>query len=200
MSDTAQLFILAAVWTVVSIFLARLVPNWGGRIALFAVLVGVPFWELPYGYYAFHRLCGEQANLQIFERFPPQENICVDDLHSNLFSKLVKYGFTRIEVTGRSDDPQRYVASGKVYFPKLRTEVESQYCLDFVSNFPLPHRILRGATLVKRSRDGQVALRQDHFFWSGLWWQDAASPLLGRGGTCFGDPDLPIKTLRAGHG
>ena len=56
MSDTVQLFIVAAGWTIISFLIARLVPKRPGRIALFIVLVGVPFWELPYGYFNFQKL------------------------------------------------------------------------------------------------------------------------------------------------
>ena len=78
MNDTEQLFLVAAVWTVIAAVIARFIPNWPGRIAFIAIAVGLPFWELPYGYYNFQKLCREEGALRILESIAPQESICVD--------------------------------------------------------------------------------------------------------------------------
>lgn len=199
MSDTEQLFIVAAVWTVIAAVLARFVPNWIGRIALFAVLVGVPFWELPYGYFSFRSLCEERAKLLVVEKILPQESVCVNDLDAGLYAQLTKAGFTRIEVSGRSDDPNRYMASGRVVMAPKHM-LQSKYCLDSVSNIQLPQGMRRSDQLVRRVSDGQVVAKQSRFVWSGMWWQVLAHPMLGRGGMCFDDPSRPSIALRNGAG
>ncbi|HTP62988.1 MAG TPA: hypothetical protein VMJ14_12990, partial [Burkholderiales bacterium] len=73
MSDTEQLFIVAAVWTVVAAMVARLGPGWWGKGAFFAALLVVPFWELPYGYFNFQKLCAEDANLKVIDKIFPQD-------------------------------------------------------------------------------------------------------------------------------
>ena len=57
MSDTEQLFVLAGVWVAIAAVIARFISGWPARIVVFTLLVGIPFWELPYGYYNFRELC-----------------------------------------------------------------------------------------------------------------------------------------------
>ena len=78
MSDTEQLFVVAAVWVIIAAVIARFIPNWPVRIAFFVLAVGIPFWELPYGYYNFQNLCREETKLMVIERIPPQESVCVE--------------------------------------------------------------------------------------------------------------------------
>ncbi len=197
MNDTEQLFLVAAVWTLIAAGIARLIPNWPGRIAFVAIAVGLPFWELPYGYYNFRNLCEKQGRLQIFEKIAPQESVCIGDLDSGVYWGLIRAGFSRIELTGRSDDPNRDQRSGKVFRSK-RQEVKSEYCYAGSTNNPLPWRVLRTDVLVVRARDEKIAVRQSQFQWDGMWWQAQASPILGRGGVCFEDPKLVTVALRGG--
>ena len=197
MSDTEQLFVVAAVWTLVAAVIARFIPNWPGRIAFFVLAVGVPFWELPYGYYNFQRLCGEQARLQVFEKIPPQDSVCVGDLDSGTYTGLVRAGFSRIEVIGRTDDPARDAASGRVFSTK-KEEAKSSYCYSYRANNHLPWGLLRNDALISRANDNHVVARQSQFVWAGMWWQEMARPILGRGGVCFDDPERPNLVLRKG--
>ena len=68
MNDTEQLFWMAVIWALIAAAIARFIPNWPGRIAFFTVAVAIPFWELPYGYYNFQRLCSEQRKLQVLRK------------------------------------------------------------------------------------------------------------------------------------
>jgi len=197
MNDTEQLFIAAAVWALIAAAIARFIPNWPGRIAFFAIAVGLPFWELPFGYYNFRLLCNEQGRLQVFETIRPQNSICVGDLDSGSFSGLIRAGFSRIEVTGRSDDPARDLSSGRVIrIPKR--EIKSEYCLEYPANKSLPWRVLRNDVLIVRASNDKVIARQSQFQWAGMWWQEQASPIFGRGGVCFEDPQRPNFALRDG--
>ena len=197
MSDTEQLFVVAAVWALIAAAIARFIPNWPARIAFFALAVGIPFWELPYGYYNFRKLCDEQGKLQVFEKILPQDSVCVGDLDSGLYVGLIRAGFTRIEVTGRSDDPARDSSSGRVFRTK-KQDVESTYCYVFQVNSPVPWRLSRNDVLIERANDNRVIARQSQFLWAGMWWQEKARPVLGRGGMCFEDPQRPNLVLRGG--
>ena len=77
MSQTEELFLLAGTWTLIAIFIARFIPNWPGRIAFLAIAVGLPFWELPYGYYNFQRLCREELDLKVL-LVNPREKVATD--------------------------------------------------------------------------------------------------------------------------
>ena len=198
MNDTEQLFVAAAIWALIAAAVARFIPNWPGRIAFFAIAVGLPFWELPYGYYNFQKLCREEGRLLVFERIPPQDSVCVGDLDSGLYSGLIRAGFVRVEITGRSDDPKRDSVSGRV-FPTKKQEVKSAYCLAYRANIPLPSRVLRNDVLITRASDEHVIARQSQFQWAGMWWQEQARPVLGRGGVCFEDPQRPNLVLRNGN-
>ena len=197
MSDTQQLFILAGVWTIISFFLARLVPNWGGRIALFVVLVGVPFWELPYGYYNFRNQCAEKTKLQRLSGMSPQRSVCIAHFDLGLYRRLVEAGFERIEVTERADNAREHLGSGKLVFIP-RDKVGSEFCVVFENNIAQTWRILRADTLIIGARDNRLVARQSYLRWDGMWWQAAAKPVLGIGGFCYGDLAVAIAALRRG--
>jgi hypothetical protein len=187
MSDTAQLFIMAGVWTVAAAILAfHYISKWPARIAAFALLVGVPFGELPYGYYNFAKLCRDEATVRAFEKVAPQEFMCIDDLYSDVYRMLVGVGFSKIEFRGGTNIDFRNNAAIHAVRVK-RGEEKSVYCFSTKNNIRLPWRVWRYDHLVHRVVDGRVALRQSGFSWAGMWWQEGASPILGRGGNC-GDP------------
>jgi len=198
MSHTTELFVMAAVWCVIAAVLVRFVtPSWPGRLALFAVLVGIPFWELPYGYLNFQRYCRDEVGPKVFEPLTPQDSICLDSLDVGLFRSLSTTGFKRIELTGESDDPKRDSGSGKVFVVK-RPNVKSQYCLEFESGVSLPWRVMRTDTLIVRSSDGKLAASQSLYQWAGMWWQEGARPVLGVGGICSDDPLRAIRLVKTG--
>lgn len=188
MSDTEQLFIVAAVWTVIAAVLARFVPNWGGRIALFAVLVGVPFWELPYGYYTFQKLCTSEGRLQIYEPIAPQRAICFDYPMSSSVEKVLDRGFVRVESKNADGSIVQHLRESSRSTTTSRAEVATaEYCVAFKNNIHLPWRTLRHDFLVLRAKDNAIVARHSVFDWLGMWWQEEASPLLGRGGSCRSD-------------
>src|SRR6185436_2239817 len=97
MNDTEQLLIAAAVWAIIAAVIARFIPNWPGRIVFLVLAVGLPFWELPYGYYNFQKLCREEGALRIFEPIAPQEAVCVDYPFETVTSEMLKKGFASVE-------------------------------------------------------------------------------------------------------
>ncbi|MFN0191900.1 MAG: hypothetical protein ACKVP5_07965 [Aestuariivirga sp.] len=188
MSDTEQLFIVAAVWTVIAAFLARFVPNWGGRIALFAVLVGVPFWELPYGYSNFVKHCDANAKLQVLEPIEPQRSVCFDYQIGPLAEKLLDRGFVQVETKGNDGKFTSYSRpESQLKVSTGADRATSEYCVAFSNNNQHPWRVIRHDFFVIRSRDSVVVARHGASDWLGMWWQDKASPLLGRGGSCRSD-------------
>ena len=197
MNDTEQLFLLAAVWTVIAAVIARFIPNWPGRIAFIAITVGLPFWELPFGYYNFRELCREETRIRVLERVLPQDSVCIDSFDLGIYGQLVQAGFSRIEVTGRSDNAKQYAANGRI-FSTSRERAISPYCIVFQGNISLPYRVLRSDTLIVRAADDHPIARQSRFRWDGTWWQQAASPLLGIGGVCFESLSNSIQTVRLG--
>ena len=199
MNDTEQLFLMAAVWTIIAVVLARFIPNWPGRIAFVAVAVGLPFWELPYGFYHFRKLCSEQLAFEVFEKIVPQDSVCLEYFDFGQYNQLVRAGFSRIEITGRSDNAKEYAASGRVQMTN-RDQAKSPYCITFRNNIRLPWSVSRADILVERVRENLVAGRQSSFTWTGMWWQAQASPVLGRGGVCSGMSNEAIVALRRGAG
>jgi len=199
MNDTDQLFVVAAVWALIAAVIARFIPNWPGRIAFFAIAVGLPFWELPYGYYNFQKLCREETPLKVIEKVLPQDSVCVEYFDLGLYRQLVQAGFSRIEIVGRSDSAKEYAANGRVVLTN-RQQAKSSYCISFENNISLPWRVLRADTMIERSHDRRIAARQSRIRWDGAWWQQAASPVLGIGGMCSGSLSTPILALRQGAG
>jgi len=199
MNDTEQLFLVAIVWALIAAAITRFIPNWPGRIVFFTITVAIPFWELPYGFYNFRKLCDEQGKLQVFEKIEPQDSVCVNDLDAGVYSGLMRAKFVRIEVIGRSDDAGRDSGSGRVFLTK-KQDIKSPYCLAFQANVSLPWRVLRNDALIARSSDEHVVARQSQLQWAGMWWQEKVRPMLGRGGVCFEDPQHTTLALRNGAG
>ena len=199
MSDTEQLFVVAAVWALIAAAIARFIPNWPARIAFFALAVGIPFWELPYGYYNFRNLCSVDTNLKVIEKIPPQDSVCIEYFDQGLYRQLTQAGFTRIEITGRSDNAKEHLASGRVFLT-TREQAKSSYCIVFENNISMPWRILRSDILIQAVNDRRPSARQSEFYWVGMWWQEKARPVLGRGGVCSKESNDAIPTLRRGAG
>lgn len=185
------------IWALVAAVIARFIPNWPGRIVLFTIAMAIPFWELPYGYYYFQKLCRDETRLQIYERIPSQDAVCIEYFDLAFFSLLTQAGFKRIEITGRSDNAKDYVADGRVFLTN-REQAKSSYCVSFKSNILLPWRIWRDDTLILRASDGHMAARQSRLLWAGMWWQQEARPLMGIGGVCSSELNAPILALRQG--
>ncbi len=197
MNDTEQLLFLAAVWTGIAALIARFVPRWPGRIAVFLVLVGVPFWELPYGLAHFQKLCRDDAKLKVTAKVTPQDSVCIEYFDEGLFSALAKAGFSRVELLEMSRNAEPYLKDSRLSLAE-RGKLRSNYCIAFESNVHVAWRIVRDDALVRRSSTGEVVGRQSSFRWAGLWWQHAARPLLGRGGVCDGEWTDLINSVRQG--
>lgn len=199
MSDTEQLFLVATVWALIAAAVARFIPNWPGRIAFFAIAVAIPFWELPYGYYNFQKLCQEETSLKIIEKFLPQDSVCIEYFDLGLYRQLVQAGFGRIEITGRSDNAKEYAANGRVVLTS-REQAKSSYCIVFENNISMPWRVLRSDILIDHAREKRVVARQSEFYWAGTWWQEQARPVLGRGGFCSRETNDAVAVLHRGAG
>ena len=198
-SDTEQLFVVAAVWALVAAAIARFIPNWPGRIAFFVFAVGIPFWELPYGYYNYHLLCREGLKLQVFEKITPQEVVCADYPYVTIHNDLLKFGFTTVETRGKAGEIKRFtVKPGESVAATNQQGLTSNYCLTFVNNNRLPWRVWRHDQLIARANDRHIVARQSRYSWAGMWWQEEMRPVFGRGGECSDEMNRTIATLRDG--
>ncbi len=199
MSQTEELFLLAGTWTLVAVFIARFIPSWPGRIAFFVLGVGLPFWELPYGYYNFQQLCRENLDLKVVEKIAPQESVCADHPYVTLHNELLRSGFKVVETRDKAGEIRKFVvhAGGKVEETKQK-ELVSRYCLTFTSNIRLPWRIQRHDQLVVRAHDRSIVASQSDFSWAGMWWQESVRPVFGRGGDCSDSKNRSILALRYG--
>ena len=195
MNDTEQLFIAAAIWALIAAAIARFIPNWPGRIAFFAIAVGLPFWELPYGYYNFQRLCREEGKLRVFAEIAPQKSICAAYPFDDAAKTLHRFGFAIVEARDKTGGVIEFRGSGTAAPVQRKAKnISSNYCVTYVNNNTLPGRIYRHDFLIVRANDGVAVARYSVFDWLGMWWQHTASPVLGHGGECGGDPVRPVMT------
>ncbi len=195
MSDTANLFLLAGIWSLISLVLVRFIPNRPARIVMFVLLVGVPFWELPYGYLNFQKLCRDEGKLRVFEPITPQKSVCVAYPFDTSAVELLRYGFATVEAKSKTGEVTRFVGpASSTSSPNKLGTVSSDYCVTFANNIRQPWRVNRHDFIIFRSRDEAVVARHSVFDWNGTWWQEAASPVLGRGGECREDPVKPVVT------
>jgi hypothetical protein len=198
MSETAELFILAGIWTFVVVLTARTIKNWPARVVVFAFLLGIPFWEMPFGFYNFVRLCRDDARLRVVEKFPPQERVCAAYPDTSLHRELLAAGFPFVETKGAAGEVRSFFLKDGTAHEVAQSAITSTYCLTFVNNIRMPMRVLRHEVQIVRVSGGDVVARQSRFSWLGMWWQEATSPILGNGGTCAPDPRSPILALRNG--
>ncbi len=182
MSDTEQLFILAGFWTAGALILAYFIPSWWAKIAAVALLVGIPFWELPFGYMNFRRLCEGQGGLRVIESVTPQHTVCAIYPLESSASRLLELGFATVEAKDQlghvwilSKDSKRQSESANV---------SSAYCITQSFAKGLPWRIQRNEHTVIRVADEHRVAQFNDFVWFGTWWQEQALPVLGRGGEC----------------
>lgn len=193
MNDTEQLFLVAAVWALIAAAIARFIPNWPGRIAFFAIAVGLPFWELPYGLYNFQKLCRDEGKLRVFEDIAPQKTICADYPFDASAKTLHRFGFANVEARSKAGEVTQFAGTASEVILQGKTRnVTGNYCVTFVNNNHLPWRVNRHDFLIVRVKDGAVVARHSVFDWIGMWWQQMASPVLGRGGECREDPIKPV--------
>jgi hypothetical protein len=189
MDDTAALFTLAIIWSLIALVLVRFIPRWPARIATFALLVGVPFWELPVGYYNLYRLCEKEAKLVVLEPIAPQKSICFDYAIESSVSSVLARGFERVESKVGDGGYAQYTREGGP--PTLSSSrvksAESEYCIAFSNNNRVPWRTIRHDFLIVRVKDKATMARHSVFDWLGMWWQEETSPILGRGGSCRSD-------------
>jgi len=200
MSHTTELFVMAAVWCVISAVLVRFVtPSWPGRLALFAILVGIPFWELPYGYYAFRALCEKDTAPYIYEKILPQSIVCSDYPFATFHESILAAGYASVEVRDKSGRVLRASKdeSGKIAAVPQRA-LASRYCMTYADNIPMPWRVSRSEIRVVSIADRRVVAKQSQFAWAGMWWQEATRPVFGRGGGCHGDHRALIYVLKNG--
>jgi len=199
MNDTEQLFVVAAVWALIAAVIARAIPTWPGRIAFFTLAVGLPFWELPYGYYNFQKLCKEYGGLKTFEPISPQKIVCVAYPFDSAASGLLKAGFSMVEARDKIGGVNRIsrAPSGEFESTKVN-QVTSEYCITYAFVRGLPWRVMRNEMTVSRESDHRLVARHSEFVWFGMWWQEAATPVLGRGGECRRDAVGPISTALLG--
>ena len=193
MSDTEQLFIFAGVWTIGAAVVAYFIPKWPAKIIAFALLVGIPFWELPYGFYNFNRLCRLEGKPMVFEPIAPQKSICADYPFDASARTLTRFGFDNIEARSKSGEIIRYTRNSSDPLAKDSAhKLASEYCVSFRNNNYLPWRVVRHDFTIHRASNGSIVARHSVFDWLGMWWQEAMSPILGRGGECREDPVSPV--------
>jgi len=196
MSDTEQLFIVAGVWTAGAVALAYVVPKWPAKIATVVLLVAVPFWELPYGYFNFLRLCEKEGGLRVFEKIAPQQTVCANYPIEKSAARLLELGIVGVEAKDQYGET-RYISREPEGASAGKKE-SAQYCINqsFVTN--LPWRIQRNEHTLVRISDQHLAARYSDFVWFGTWWQQDFLPVLGRGGECrHGDALLAIASALA---
>lgn len=202
MNDTEQLFLVAIVWALIAAAIARFIPNWPGRIAFFTIAVAIPFWELPYGYYNFQKLCREEGGLKVLEKIAPQEDVCADFPFDISGKDLLKFGFSSVEARTNTGDVHSFFAQPAATPPESSVgHTVSNYCVTFVNNNHLPWGVIRHDFLITHVDSGRIAAKHSVFDWFGMWWQQQAAPMLGRGGACRENPIPPIvSVLRNGAG
>jgi hypothetical protein len=185
MSPTENLLWMAAIWTAIAAGVAYFFPNWVMRIVFVLAAVAIPFWEFPYGYYNFQRLCAEELGVKIFEPISPQKSICREVHRDSYVEQWLAPGMDFVEARDRQGNVTRLErGKGPVVLRSKTDALASEYCVgsDWINN--LPWGINRHEYWIrKNSSQAVVARLTSQIHWSGMSWQKSTRAF-GSGGSC----------------
>ena len=200
MGPTENLLLMVAIWSAIAAGVAHFLPTWTMRAAFTLAAVGIPFWEIPFGYYNFRKLCDQEGPLKVYEPVEPQTTVCAEGQMAWNAEYLLKGGFSSVEARPSKGGIVRLTRRPSGTIDRVPIErVTSKYCLENALNQRQPWRILRHDYLVRNEKEARLVARASAFTWSGTWWQEAASPLLGYGGACVGRPFESISKFLRGE-
>jgi hypothetical protein len=202
MSPTEDLLWMVAVWVAITTGIAYFFSTWTTRVIFVAVAVAIPFWELPYGYYNLRKLCNEQGGLRVIEPIPPQRSICADHPSDSTAQAWLADGMDFVEARDKRGMVTKLTRGPKHSVTRSNADkILSEYCVTHAWINNLPWGIQRGEYVVTKATSQAIVARHSEFSWSGMSWQRAASPILGRGGHCkFREPSKAILQFVMGGG
>jgi len=106
---------------------------------------------------------------------------------------MLKSGFQDVEARDKNGEIRKYTKTFSNSAESSRaTRIGSEYCVTHSFVRGLPWRVMRNELSVVRENNKRLIARHSDFIWFGMWWQEAASPVLGRGGECRHDAEGTI--------
>jgi hypothetical protein len=163
---------IGIVWALVRFALKN---NWA-RAAVVVAALGIPFWDLPIGYYEFQRLCSAEGGLRILKPVAPQERVFFDSMPSQSAEDLLAKGFKVVEIA-RADGKgiARHEFLGGIVTKNV-AEPESAVRVTIRRNQLLSWNILRDDRIAQFRVNGELLARHSTFTWHGGWLKALASP------------------------
>jgi len=171
--------------------------NRGEKIAAIVVALLIPFWDLPFGYFHFQRLCNQDGGLRVSERITPQSAICIDGLGYSP-NVLIQDGFQTVEYRNGKGARRHQSRPDGVIESTDVSNLISKYCVSVTYGERFPWNIFRRDLQAIDTSSGKVAARYTTFAWTGSWWKPSGMPG-GVAAECFplkGDELFPL--IRSG--
>ena len=171
-----SLLILAVVvgWVALWVYVFKHAPNRGVRVGAVFAAVLIPFWDLPIGYFQFHRYCSTEGGIQIYERISPQDKVYFDLLPSDEPEKLLRRGLKVIELR-RADGKgvlRQHLEEGKLVSHTVPAP-ESPVAISITPNVRLEWNIYRHEHVARLIASNKVLIRHTGFTWHGGWLKES---------------------------
>ena len=185
-------------------FVVRALPTIWARWVAVLVAIYLPFWDVPFGYYAFGSYCIAGAGLRKYSEIEPQTTIYLEGVAvatREETQQLLKEGFRVVELRPSGSGAVEVVRRS-VTGVEERTTAKAPSSLFGVrasGGQRLSWGILRDDIEAYRVRTGEVVARYSQFRWR-FWLQKLSPPLLGSAGHCpeVGKPFSMRSVIRSG--
>lgn len=186
----------AAAYVALWWFVISKARNRGERVSAVVIALLIPFWDLPFGYFNFYRLCSQEGGLHVDKELRAADSILLAESTAYRPEDVLKLGFKTVEFMSRGQ-VIRYSSSPAGVLRTTHTQAISPLVYEFSSNKPLPWNVVRSDYEVKRIGDGKILARQTDFGWNGMWWESNFRVQVTSARHCSGVPSKSVLLVLA---
>jgi len=176
------ILVVAGIYVGLWYLLIRALPNRWAKAAVAVLAVYLPFWDVPYGYYNFQKLCADEGGLRVLGKVSPQSSVFLDS--SSLRTeqerdKMLGRGFRFIEMQFHDGSSISYSKSSGGPNQSVRVSSPvSIYGIRTEMNKRLPWGIVRHDQVLYVRASNQVVAHNSQFAWR-IWLRDKVLALPG---------------------
>lgn len=190
---------VAVGWVALWLYIFKHAPNRAARVGAVLAAVLIPFWDLPIGYFEYHRHCATDGGLRVYESIKPQDKVYFETLPTDFPEQLLKQGFKVVEIRrfdGKGVE-RHEIEQGKVVFRTVMSP-ESVVAVSRLTPERLDWNIYREGFVAHSLRGTKALATYTTFSWHGGWLKEETD--LFRGSlNCFRNKTNPlINLLRQG--
>lgn len=165
--------------------LIRALPNKWAKAAVALLALYLPFWDVPYGYYNFQKLCKSEGGLHVYAKIAPQTAVFLEPSASVSPEYMFKQGFTVVEHPVLDGQVARVFATAPSETQYVsRAALFSNYGIRSAANDDWrERRMVRRDLFAYSLKSGTSVAQKTDLRWF-LWIQGLVTPMLGTGWRC----------------